>query len=339
MIYHYCSMESFYNIFRGHKLWLSDATKMNDSKEMNILLDGFKEVVLKEFDDRPFELATTFDKNKTSWNEYETRNIIEIFYKKCLDEYYYLNGSEYTAFLICFCKQSDILSQWYMYADQAKGVAIGFDRRDVEEFVSKNSHYEFVKVNYINEDDKGELQKNLAVEILKTLKEKLPRNIQSIKTIDRKFNVEWDDETVLEQLFRNLKESCFIKLLKESLKCKSKDFEHEHEYRLIYEPQETYFDKFPETDDEKEEYDAIDYRLSYGILVKYMAIKLEDICLPSKTTIFGDCSIKTGETIERSLPGNFVLGPKNRNYIDEIMHFMTKEGFAYYPRKSVISYK
>ena len=34
VLYHYCSVEAFYNIIKNHSIWLSDLRKTNDEKEL-----------------------------------------------------------------------------------------------------------------------------------------------------------------------------------------------------------------------------------------------------------------------------------------------------------------
>ena len=43
ILYHYCSVPTFFNIMKNHSIWLSDISKSNDSQELNWATEQFKE--------------------------------------------------------------------------------------------------------------------------------------------------------------------------------------------------------------------------------------------------------------------------------------------------------
>jgi hypothetical protein len=102
LIYHYCRMEAFFNIINSKKIWLSDALKTNDLFELRWIL---------EIMNMP-NIGVTIDNFR---NEYE----------------YWLK-TYMRPHIACFSKNGDLLSQWRGYANDGKGIAIGFDKRYFE---------------------------------------------------------------------------------------------------------------------------------------------------------------------------------------------------------------
>lgn len=102
LIYHYCSCDTFMNILRGKKLWLSSMKRSNDAKEGGLIHAELNRV-LKE-DDR---IA----------NNVILRNLAR--------DDNMLRRSDALAF--CLSKKRDLLSQWRGYADDGRGFVIGFN--------------------------------------------------------------------------------------------------------------------------------------------------------------------------------------------------------------------
>jgi hypothetical protein len=101
--YHYCSIESFMSIIESKSIWLTNAKFMNDRLENKMIEENFDYIIeiLK-----PLKTEIFID------------NLIENF-KQYKNEVY----------LFCLSKNPDKLSQWRGYADDGKGVAIGFSMR------------------------------------------------------------------------------------------------------------------------------------------------------------------------------------------------------------------
>ncbi|WP_428825755.1 DUF2971 domain-containing protein [Azonexus sp. IMCC34842] len=99
-LYHYCTVQTLLAILNGKTVWLSDASKMNDSHEV-VWADRLLEQVLRE------RHASMSD---------EDRNQFALGYN--------LNRPQ--PFIFCLSTEPDILSQWRAYAGDGMGVAIGF---------------------------------------------------------------------------------------------------------------------------------------------------------------------------------------------------------------------
>ena len=131
--YHYCSLNAFLSIIRNKQFYLSDPLKMNDSSEITWYLNKLKEE-WREF--RSYEIPFTFLNHEI---EYEPEvNVGSLFdmLKSRLGipnlsiedlKKHIKNKGQNSIFIGSFSKEPDILSQWRAYADDGKGVSIGFD--------------------------------------------------------------------------------------------------------------------------------------------------------------------------------------------------------------------
>ncbi|AWQ19661.1 hypothetical protein C1N63_12965 [Pantoea ananatis] len=118
MIYHYCAAPVFKSIISTKQVWLTDITKLNDTTEYK----------------SGFEL------------------IQEVLKTKGLEEHPLLRGIDSsninTSFRIlvgCFSREGDLGSQWSSYADQTRGLSIGFDEHALDQYNLSNR---FVENNY-----------------------------------------------------------------------------------------------------------------------------------------------------------------------------------------------
>lgn len=127
LVYYYCSVQTFMSIVSNQTLMLSDPTKMNDADELHQAVKLLREeAISKYFNDL---ISGLKKKPPLGWSEEEVSRINKdhlIKYTEVIDEaidsYPNLN-----VFMICFSKERDLLSQWFKYADNGHGLAIGFD--------------------------------------------------------------------------------------------------------------------------------------------------------------------------------------------------------------------
>lgn len=101
VLYHYCSIETFYNIVINKNLWLTDSYSTNDYMENRWILSKIKQVLTTIINDDNREY---FDKVIQTYN---MNNIIP--------------------FISCFSETGDLLSQWRAYTNDGTGLAIGFN--------------------------------------------------------------------------------------------------------------------------------------------------------------------------------------------------------------------
>lgn len=120
--YHYCSLKSFDAIINSKEMYLSDPLKMNDTMELMWGLNTLE--ILNNI------------------NESDNKDI-DFIYK--IKKYLKIQGNS-QVFIASFSSKSDDLSQWRGYADDGKGVAIGFNLNKI----SKRSDINDFDINYKN---------------------------------------------------------------------------------------------------------------------------------------------------------------------------------------------
>lgn len=100
VIYHYCPLEIFPQIIGSGHLHLTHHSGMNDLTDTRLFFENLKHSAQKKKNPETSERLTKFLRH------------IEI------------NLKDY--FIGCFSEEPDMLSQWHMYGDKGRGVAIGF---------------------------------------------------------------------------------------------------------------------------------------------------------------------------------------------------------------------
>lgn len=139
-LYHYCSLDTFLCIVKNSSIWLSDVQKSNDSKELAWFRHQYYDYISDKY-------KKTDDKN--------IKQICEIILSIALEDGYNnvpswlrLSSGEISnqlqeifnslrVYAFCFSELSDSLGQWRGYANDGKGVAIGFSK---EYFESISGH-------------------------------------------------------------------------------------------------------------------------------------------------------------------------------------------------------
>lgn len=108
-VYHYCSVDTFLKIIKNKSLRLSDIGKSNDYEERiyieNKIHEEFKKKMKSEL---PIEVF---------------QNVLQVE-EMCR----WAMQESIILYAICFSEEKDLLSQWRGYADDGKGVAIGFSK-------------------------------------------------------------------------------------------------------------------------------------------------------------------------------------------------------------------
>lgn len=153
ILYHYCSVDTFFNIIKNNSVWLSDIEQSNDSLELayarNMLSPLIQEALLS-YRDVYGKGFTEYDELKwnVAWNCYADDT---------------LKATRVWGF--CLSEKGDLLSQWRGYADDGSGFSIGFNRQFLAEAISmlsKQSNMQtlaikFDKVAYSDKEIKANL--------------------------------------------------------------------------------------------------------------------------------------------------------------------------------------
>lgn len=136
--YYYCSLSTFINILKNKHIYLSDPLKMNDDLEIRWYIDRLKD---EESNDGLEESV---------FNMMKIRSNIDFTYEELVES---LNSrGQRSIYICCFSKEADILSQWRAYAEDGKGVSIGFDLEKLEKIADNILINEVIYENNVGQD-------------------------------------------------------------------------------------------------------------------------------------------------------------------------------------------
>ncbi len=124
--YHYCSNETFVNIFREKRIRLSSLLLSNDSTEGKLAGDLLAKQIRKD--------------TKNAWKADHAEELLEVI---CAG----LGGYGFS-----LSEGEDLLSQWRGYAQDGQGVAVGFSRTFLESLSSENIDFKNVEYDPIKQD-------------------------------------------------------------------------------------------------------------------------------------------------------------------------------------------
>ncbi|MFL0267939.1 DUF2971 domain-containing protein [Candidatus Clostridium radicumherbarum] len=215
IVYHYCSLDTFYAIGINKTIRLSDITKSNDSMEIMWVTKFIKDIFMN-----------TFDNEKT---EYFKKNYPSSVFEELINHYQIDFFDEtkriYSYYVCCFSEIGDVLSQWRGYADDAKGVAIGFDGNLLSS-IGYNAKYDPINTQALY-FDKVEYSDRAHKQIVKKASEQL---IKDLKPIAKKYTIDCVDKIRQESM--KPFNSCFLKLFNKAIFIKNPFFKEEKEYRI-----------------------------------------------------------------------------------------------------------
>ena len=114
--YYYCSLNTFLSIIKNKQIYLSDPLKMNDNLELKWYLDRLNNeqftVDKVDYQESIFDMV-----KKRSGLNFTFEELVEILNSK----------GQKSVYISCFSREPDILSQWRAYAEDGRGVSIGFN--------------------------------------------------------------------------------------------------------------------------------------------------------------------------------------------------------------------
>ena len=123
-LYHYTSIDTLYNVIEGKELWLFNLATMNDRTECTEFYRQIKKELKAECKDKVVEIDSMFD---------------EAMQK---------NEGHYP-FAMCFSKLKDDAAQWERYADNAQGVMLAFNVKNLSKLLH-NLPFMLDEVRYSN---------------------------------------------------------------------------------------------------------------------------------------------------------------------------------------------
>lgn len=205
-IYHYCTMDSFYEIIRSKKIRLGDLTTMNDPTELGLRNVHWANEIFNAYKKNYFEFNYTVNGMNCGMKEYLQLLSLQntIFQNGRYNDLY---------FALCMSKKGDDLNQWRVYGDNGKGVCIGFKEDKIIEFKDNNPNFDYKDMEYIDIHLKKIVEK-IAESILFKIKDLYENNKQD-ELLQFSYNIFPDIEQFI-------------------LSYKDKTYEQESETRLIY---------------------------------------------------------------------------------------------------------
>jgi Protein of unknown function (DUF2971) len=249
IIYHYTDANGLKGIFENRVLWATDIRYLNDSKEYQYGLEIFSDLLRgkDEFKNYTLDAVTKYSLNESLDNKY----------------------------VICFSEESNSLTQYTTYAENAYGYCVGFDLEKLNEILNSQFPDNFIarELNYSLEEIKLHIDSAIN-EFIEYEKLNLENLSESVKPAISRIEREQDEsQSEFENRKSSLEEitkksagtsiSMFAqrKLMRQLVFCKHPGFKQEKEFRiLIYNQIEN----------------QVEHRLRRGVFVPYVKVELGD---------------------------------------------------------------
>lgn len=282
LVYHYCDNYKMANILSGKTLRMSDITKSNDYEEVKMFFPGILDAIEDEYRKDEFPLQYMDRTNRDALG-------------KLLDWEYDILRYEFdrggvTNFVVCFCEEGDVLSQWRGYADNGKGCSLGFSVKELEDYC--NTYKGILRFEQVDYKTVKEINVTIVEEALKVLNElRGLRNwiVENLPSLN---------EEKIDKMFQYYFHQMISSVLMSSLKYKNETFKEEQEWRLFFSQQIYKYAKWIYGDVESETivYDdmlkviknRIEFNVTSDDLIPFYPIKFTEISPnPIKQVIVG----------------------------------------------------
>lgn len=211
LLYHYCSLNTFLSIIGNKTIRASDCSKTNDTEETRWIATMIESVFLEKINEsNKFCLKYNITEEKL--------NYIKNQITKVINAVFYQNSRHMTTYTTCFSEKGDLLSQWRGYADDAKGISIGFDKKILQSFDTGGYNFHFKKVIYKSQEQTMFI-KNYLGELIESYE---LVNDERLTPLDKLFNDFLYDLSLRVLTIRN-----------DSPQFKNSAFQEEREWRLF----------------------------------------------------------------------------------------------------------
>lgn len=205
IVYHYCSLESFLSIMNNSTIRLTNISKSNDRAEIQYCFDVFE----KTLRDSCIEFSRKYVDNTEI-----KRHFREIDYDSLVARAVINDSLIY--YVACFSAEPDLLSQWRGYANDGKGVAIGFYSK-----------------NFMNAQDLKNVKYNKITYDMHTVKIELhDKTIQKLKMVHDKAGVSASPFSYYDTAINDI----ISEMVYKAIFYKNPAFSEESEWRLVFYP-------------------------------------------------------------------------------------------------------
>lgn len=216
-LYHYCSTKKMYGILSSKQLRMSDITKSNDYDEVFMFFPGIIDAMRERYRKDPFQFKFACEYGENAISAF--LHLIYGYFRTRFDK------GGVTNFVVCFCEDGDKLSQWRGYADNGKGVSIGFSAQELRCYSERYKDIMTMeKVEYKTAEEINSIIINRADSLLVELK-----NLRSWIEGNFRFD-KISSEKYMLLIFSQILSCVFMK----SLKYKNKSFEEGNEWRMFF---------------------------------------------------------------------------------------------------------
>ncbi|MCG7546962.1 DUF2971 domain-containing protein [Pseudoalteromonas sp. Of7M-16] len=242
IIYHYTSAEAAYFILSSQQIRMSSPEALNDSKELKVLSEALAEIVSR------------------SKGEGHIRETDKRFFSYQIPPIVEADEKEHLYHIASFSKQGDSLSQWRSYSDDARGIAIGFDKHELW--------------NYIKENNSNPLSNSIDIhECAYTLEEKS----KVFKEISDSFLIDlfkWQNSltTASPQTSHRTFESDILKVIP---KMKTEAFKEEEEIRVVRKFSKNNLSTNLREEKDNQQSPSVEFKLSNGAITSFSNLKFD----------------------------------------------------------------
>lgn len=201
----------------GKQLRMSDITKSNDYDEVYMFFPGIINAMKDEYQKNPFPIEFMGEINERAMSI-----LFQLMYDYFSVEF---DKGGVTNFVICFCEEGDKLSQWRGYADNGKGVSIGFSEHELRQYSEKYKDIMALeKVKYKTPEEINDIiicKANFLLDELKGLRKWIEDKLNCNDNRQEKYMIFFFIQ-MLNMIFMN------------SLQYKNISFQEENEWRLYF---------------------------------------------------------------------------------------------------------
>ncbi len=295
LIYHYCSLDTFFQIIKNKTLRLSDLNKTNDYMEKKWGTQLLQETLKTELEHN----GIVMDLQEPYWYSNEAKNHIEQLNN---DISQYLM---HQSLITCFSLKGDLLSQWRAYGQDGEGVSIGFDFDYLKRLLKGQKKLLINKVLYNKSIQEKAIRTRMFIPALNHIRDMFKHDVVKCSNDFNTYFIEEFDcfcevlDTTTEDVFSLLKNSAFSE---------------EKEVRIVY---NTGIYKEIETNDLKE---MLNEEIQVGKNSELVINPIQYQVKENKLVAYADMNFEN--CISNGIIKEIVIGPKAKISEVDIRQFL-----------------
>lgn len=231
-LYHYTSLPNSLEILKSKKLRFTNIRYLNDPTELQNGLDIAEKItdklissleeehlkiILQLFKSR---LRIGFSSGKQKENELlKARHALQVLGSNGIEDLMRSFQEDWRVYIFCLSEHNDDLRQWLPYADNGKGVALGFDgmKNFQHNIHDNNVDAILLHVSYAAEKKKEEFLEAYLMQVLEYYKS---------------YNIHNYNKKEYGSIFTKFMETVYGLALTDLVACKNEHYEDEKEWRL-----------------------------------------------------------------------------------------------------------